>query len=136
QDANEFMIRLSESFELSKLNGNAIELHDETNGFKTEGEYWTLLRPANAHDSLQDLFDQTGPAKWLVTPGENMRQLSVRIANNIPHPGNDNPPVLSSRNFNFNQSLRLKATDATTNRPLVLTLEPRGVMEFVAGHYL
>lgn len=134
QDASEFLMRLSESFSLQQLYGHAIALHDDNNAFKTDEEYWTILRPASAHDSLQDVFDRIKPEDWRVTPGENLRQLTVRIEDAVED--EEGRHLLGSRNFDFNATVRLKATDAITHRPLVITLAPREVMEYVPGHYL
>lgn len=138
QDANVFLAKLSESFELGKLYGYSIVLQDLPNQFKTDEEYWTILQPATGQDSLQDIFDRTDAARWPVTPGKDLKQLTVRMENAVDD--GQGLRMLGNWNFDFNQTVRLQAIDARSNRPLVLTLEPREVIEFRgidnAGHYL
>lgn len=134
QDVNDFLMRLSESFALGELYGYPIILMDFRNELKANAEYWTILAPATVQDSLQDLFDRTHAADWLVRRGQEPLQLTVAIADG------SELGKLGNLNFDFNQSVRLRATDASTGEALVLTLEPREVVEFRGiddqGHYL
>ncbi|MFC7206204.1 hypothetical protein ACFQOZ_04765 [Comamonas endophytica] len=134
QDANDFLIKLSESFALHKL--HTMALKDDNNAFKTDEEYWTILRPATAQDSLQDILDRTAPASWQVTPGQELRQLTIRMENDVDD--GQGPRILGNRNFHFDQVVRLKTNDG--KQTTVLTLEPREVIEFIGtdntGHYI
>lgn len=136
QDANDFLMKLSESFALHPLHANTLALKDDANAFKTHEEYWTILRPASADDSLQDVFDRTIPASWQVTPSKDLRQLTVRMENAVDDA--QGRRMLGNRNFDFNSAVLLKTTDG--KRTTTLTLEPREVIEFVGadstGHYI
>ncbi|WP_159910607.1 hypothetical protein [Pantoea sp. 18069] len=137
QDASEFLMKLSESFDLSALYGTAIALKDFNNQFSTSHEYWTVLKISSPDDSLQDIFDSTDAAGWRVSPGAQPRQLTVRI-DSARHDASGTH-MLGTGNFDFNQAVILHATDAADNSRLTITLEPREVIEFRgadnAGHY-
>ena len=138
QDDTEFLKKLSQTFELHKLDINSIALHSVANPFKTEEEFWALLRHEAAQDSLQALFDRTTMAgSWQLIPDRKLQQLTVRLENVM---GDAIRPSLDGNlNFDFNQSVRLTANDASGSA-CVLTLEPREVVEFRsidnAGHYV
>lgn len=129
-DIDVFLTKLSQSFALHKLYAN-MALKDDNNALKTAEQYWTVLRPAGAQDSLQAVFDRTDPALWQLTPANELRQLTVRMAN-------ASQDGLDHRNFDFNQNVLLKTVEG--NRTTILTLEPREVIEFAgtgsAGQYV
>lgn len=136
QDSSDFLMKLSQSFALHTLYAKTIALHDDGNGLKTEAEYWSILPPASADDSLQDVFDRTPAAKWHITPRQDVQYLSVRVKN-AAHDAQDKRP--GHRNFNFNQAVRLQVAQGDRNRRVIFTLEPREVIEFLdgddGGHY-
>lgn len=131
RDASEFLESLSTSFALGELYGHPIILNDYLNRTKSDEVYWTILQPAAPVDSLQDLFDHALAEEWLVMPGRAASQLTVAVADEH---------LFGTLNFDFNQSVQLRATDSSTAEPLLLTLEPREVVEFQGGrsggHYL
>lgn len=137
QDAPEFLARLSQAFALDKLYACSAVLHDGANQFKTDEEYWTVLQPAHAQASLQEVLDQTPPASWRITPGNDLRQLAVRLDCTVHDL--QSPFPSGSANFDFNETVRLRATDCN-HRTWTLTLEPREVIAFRgcdnAGHNL
>lgn len=133
-DADDFLLKLSDSLALHRLHANTMALKDDLNAFKNDEEYWTILQPASAHDSLQDVFDRS--ASWQVKPGPELRQLTVRMDNTVDD--GQGLRLLGTWNFDFNQTVRLRAVEG--NRTMTLTLEPREVIECLGtdstGHYV
>ncbi|MEG1680216.1 MAG: ubiquitin carboxyl-terminal hydrolase family protein [Stenotrophomonas sp.] len=135
QDTDEFLMKLSESFQLHALYASEIT-QDGLDKFATEAQYWTILQPSSPDDTLQAVLDQTPAAGWQLSLQRPRPHLTVRVENAVQDPQGLRP--LSHRNFDFHQTVRLHATegDLTT----ILTLEPREVIEFrgtdQAGHYV
>ena len=134
QDANEFLMKLSQAFELRTLYTDGLVLQNDANAFKTSEEYATILQPASASDTLQEILDRTQPSAWQFKLRGKTRYLAVRMENAV------NGALVSNRNFNFNQTVQLQVATADGKRMTTLTLEPREVVEFRgsdnAGHYL
>lgn len=134
QDANEFLMKLSQAFELRTLYTDGLVLQDAANAFKTSEEYATILQPASASDTLQEILDRTQPSAWQFKLRGKTRYLTVRMENAV------NGAQVSNRNFNFNQTVQLQVSMADGKGTTTLTLEPREVVEFRgndnAGHYL
>lgn len=132
-EAGEFLAKLSQAFALNEINAGSMALHDDNNGLKAEAQYWTILKPAGAEDSLQEVFDRTPATGWSFEPQKGMF-LTVAMDNS----SHDEQSTHSHRNFDFNQTVQLKIIQG--NQTEILTLEPREVVEFRGtgndGHYV
>jgi len=135
QDANRFLTKLSQAFALHSLHAEGIALQDDANAFKKNEEYWTVLQPLSANDTLQEVLDRTRPGDWKLKLDHKAPHLTVRMENAI----RGDHTLLSNRNFNFNETVQLQVL-TRGGRTRMLTLEPREVVEFRgsdnAGHYL
>lgn len=133
-DPSGMLQKLWQSFELQKLEASSIALRDDNNGLQPEAQYWTILKPASSDDSLQAIFDRTPAADWQLELRKGLQHLTVEIDNSVA----DSPAMHSTRNFDFNQTVRLQITHG--NQTEILTLEPREVVAFHgtddAGHYV
>lgn len=136
QDTDEFLMKLSESFQLHALYASEITLQGGLDKFATEAQYWTILQPFSPDDTLQAILDRTPAAGWQLSLQRPRPHLTVRLENSMQDP--QGLRLLSNHNFDFNQPVRLHATEG--NLTTILTLEPREVIEFrgtdQAGHYV
>lgn len=136
QDTDEFLTKLSQSFQLHALYASEITLHGGLDTFATEAQYWTILQPASPDDTLQAILDRTPAAGWQLSLQRARPHLTVRLENARQDP--QALGLISHRNFDFNQAVRLHATEG--NLTTILTLEPREVIEFrgtdQSGHYV
>lgn len=136
QDTDEFLTRLSESFQLHALYASEITLHGGLDQFATDAQYWTVLQPTSPDDTLQAVLDRTPAAAWQLSLQRPRPHLTVRMEN--ARHATQGPGLLSNRNFDLNQAVRLHTTEG--NLTTILTLEPREVIEFrgtdQAGHYV
>lgn len=130
QDTDEFLTKLSQSFQLHTLYASEITLRGGLDTLRSEGQYWTILQPASPDDTLQAVLDRTPAADWQLLLQRPRPHLTVRLENAM-HDAQGRH-LLSNRNFDFNQPVRLHATEG--NLTTVLTLEPREVIEFRGTH--
>jgi len=135
-DLNEFLKKLSESFALHTARGINLALKDDTNQFKSQEAYWTILQPVSSDDTLQAMFDRTQGAGWEYNESLDVAErLTVKIDNTLHLQASQ---MHSNRRFDFNQTVRLRFTEGEMTTTLIL--EPREVVEFRgidnAGHYV
>lgn len=136
QDTDEFLTKLSQSFQLHALYASEITLHGGLDTFATEGQYWTILQPSSTDDTLQTVLDRPPASGWQLSLQRPRPHLTVRLENAMHD--TQGLHLLGHRNFDFNQAVRLHTTEG--NLTTILTLEPREVIEFrgtdQAGHYV